>query len=495
MLEGVKAALRERQLLTPTLEGYIEEFERLCICPIHSDELRAAVLDYLEHTAPLEFFTAPASSSGKNHPYWQAATGGILLNTTECCIGIERKMRMHPTLTDESFNPKSAERDVIYAATILSDTFKPEDAGKRWREFSHHRTAAARWREMAGKHDLPDALTDSVAEALYWHLGRFTPEWPQGIEPYAKLSLTALITHELDMDFSNRALGDVFERKGVPKMDGASSDMEDFLQKEFDTTASYFQHVETKLLDLVRFYTAVVLAVLTGIYYIAVSEMFKRTFWVVRTPRAFYIMLTSLVFFVIGLFFLGMYTELRVRKIKMLEEMAAIRGHYAEKAKKAGIDLSERVRMVTTIVKCPPFLRRPSEDWYTVILMSFINAVAVATACSFLVFVVAPNWVKNNAWAEWAEFVIWLVVGAGIFLRQFRWVTVFCYVEDCARELKHGPSQYGLMLKHSSSFPLFLGILDKIANGFEARNKESIIAALKKRAAPTAAESEPPKSS
>jgi hypothetical protein len=495
VLERVKAALRERRLLTPTLEGYIAEFERLCICPIRSNELRAVVLDYLEHTAPLEFFTAPASSSGKNHPYWQVAAGGILLNTTECCIGIGRKMRMHPALTDESFNPRPVEHDVIYAATILSDTFKPEDAGKSWREFSHHRTAEARWREVARKHGLPAALTDSVAEALYWHLGRFTPEWPQGTEPSAKLSLTALITHELDMDFSNRALGDVFERKGVPKMDDASSNMEDFLQKEFDTTAGYFQHVETKLLDVVRFYTAIVLAVLTGIYYIAVSEMFKRAFWIIRTPRAFFIMLTSLVLFVIGLFFLGMYTELRVRKIKMLEEMAAIRGHYAEKATKAGIDLSERVKMVTTIVKSPPFLRRPSEDWYTMILMSFINAVAVSTACSFLVFVVAPNWVKNNAWAQWAEVVIWVGVGIVIFLRQFRWVTVFCYVEDCARELKHGRSQYGLMLKHSSSFPLFLGALDKIASGFEVRNKGSIIAALKERGAPTAAESEPPRSS
>lgn len=480
MLEGVKAALRERRFLTPTLEGYIAEFERLCLCPIRSEQLRAAVLDYLEHTAPLEFFTAPASSSGKTHPYWQVATGGILLNTTECCIGIERKMRMHPALTDESFNPKPVEHDVIYAATILSDTFKPEDAGKSWREFSHHRTAEARWREVARKHELPADLSDSVAEALYWHLGRFTPEWPRGIEPSAQLSLTALITHELDMDFSNRALGDVFERKGVPKMDDANSVVEEFLQKEFETTASYFQHVETKLLDVVRFYTAVVLAVLTGIYYIAVSEMFKRTFWIIQTPRAFFITLTSAVLFLIGLFFLGMYTELRVRKIKMLEEMAAIRGHYAEEATTAGIDLAERVKMVTTVVKSPPFLRRPSEDWYTVILMSFVNAVAAAIACSFFVFVVAPNWVQNNVWAECAEVVIWLGVWAGIFLLQFRWVTVFCYVEDCARELKHGRSQYRLMQKHSLSFPLFLGELDEIAGGFEARNKESIIAALRK---------------
>src|SRR5207245_9317512 len=98
MLDKVKAALRERTVWSEAVEGYVAEFERLCICPIRSDALRSAVLDYLEGTAPLEFFTAPASSTGKRHPYWQAGLGGILLNTTECCIGIDRKMRMHPAL-------------------------------------------------------------------------------------------------------------------------------------------------------------------------------------------------------------------------------------------------------------------------------------------------------------------------------------------------------------------------------------------------------------
>jgi hypothetical protein len=71
MLESVKNRLRSSGQLTPEIERRLAEFERICLSEIGGEALRAALLDYLENYCPLEFFTAPASSSGTRHPEWQ----------------------------------------------------------------------------------------------------------------------------------------------------------------------------------------------------------------------------------------------------------------------------------------------------------------------------------------------------------------------------------------------------------------------------------------
>ena len=213
VLQKTRSTLLESGSLTVELEDRIEEFEHLCILQIRSELTRNAVTEYLQTVAPIEFFRAPASSTGRNHPLWQVASGGILANTVECCVGIDRKMRMYPSLTDADFNSLSEDRDIIYAATILSDTHKPADFGKSWQQWAHHRTAATQWRDFATAKGLCTTLVSAIYDAIFWHLGRFTPEWPPGADPRAALSLHAFITHELDMDFSNRALNDIFTRK------------------------------------------------------------------------------------------------------------------------------------------------------------------------------------------------------------------------------------------------------------------------------------------
>ena len=478
MLEKIRSALRAQGSWNPTIEKRIEEFECLCLKEIRAECLQAAVLDYLENFAPIEFFTAPASSSGRNHPHWQSALGGILLNTSECCIGIDRKMRIYASLVNEAGNSKPDDRDIILVATILSDTFKTQDFGKPWREFAHHRVAAEKWREVANRHRVAEQTITAIAEAIMWHLGRFTPEWPTGKDPLS-LSLHTFITHELDMDFSNRDLAKVYERNETSAVNTAEH-VDTFLQKEFDTAAGYFEHVETKLSSVVTFYATLLIAVISGSYYISVSEMFqKMSFWVIQAPRAFFIALAALVFFGIGIFFLGMYTELRTRKIRMLEEMAAIRDYYIKTGKAIGKDVSSGITMVAEIVRCPEFLRRPSEDWYTLLLMSFVNSCALATAVTFGLFVVVPNWIKYTTVGKFVVVALWLGVFTAVFFSQFRWITVFCFVLDCERELKHGTSEYALMPKHSSSFPLFLGYLDKLGQWIERKNKQDILQVLR----------------
>src|SRR5204863_1057018 len=112
-----------------------------------------------------------ASSSGGRHPEWQSLPGGILLNTVECCIGADRKIRMYPTLTTDAGEPKDEPHDIVYVATILSDTFKTADFGKPWKEWCHQLKAADEWRQIAQKHEIEAALADRIASAIRWHLG------------------------------------------------------------------------------------------------------------------------------------------------------------------------------------------------------------------------------------------------------------------------------------------------------------------------------------
>lgn len=487
MLESVKASIREKGAWNSVLDKRFAEFERLCISEIKSAALREALIDYLERTTPLEFFFAAASSSGITHPIWQTGLGGILLNTVECCVGIDRKIRMYPSLTDEKADPLPDSRDIVYVATILSDTFKTEDAKKHWREYTHHRTAAGKWKEVAAHHDVPKNVVDAITDAIYWHLGRFTPDWPGDADPRSKLSVLAFITHELDMDFSNKKLALIFDRKeGEDGRMASDSQPDTLLQSEFQTTAAYFAHIEAKLLDIIKFYLAVFLAVMSGIYYIAVSDTFRlMKLWISQAPRAFFMGVAALVFFLIGIFLLGMYTELRTRKILMLEEMAAIREHYIQAGKAVGKDIAGAIRMVSGIVYCPPFLRRPSEDWYTILMMVAVAAVAVGFAAASGLYAFVPNLIKEGALWKVLLVALGLTVFGLVSFFQFKWVTTYCFVLDCRREKKYGPSKYGLFPKHSSAFPLGLRHLDRLASWMEKREKPNILRILDSSASGT----------
>lgn len=482
MLDRVKTSLRDKGLWSDIIDDRIREFEHLCLAQIRSEQLRNVVVDYLETATPVEFFVAPASSTGKYHPEWQSEIGGILLNTVECCVGIDRKLRMYPELTDATANPLPADHDIVYVATILSDTFKPLDSGRNWQDWSHHRLAAEKWSEFAELHKVSKEISEKIASAIYWHLGRFTPEWPPGEDPRSKLHIHAFITHELDMDFSNRKLSDVFERKRAGRTPSSLCDPCDFLRSEFETSANYFNHIESKLLNMVTYYTTLLIAVVSASSFVAGSSTFgSMTFGPVREPQEFFVGLATFLFFLIGIFLLGMYTELRVRKIRFLEEMAAIRSYFVATGKKLGVDISRALIMVTNVAACPPFLRRPSEDWYTVVVMIFVNAIALGCAIplGYVAFGLPSNLesIKDQVLLP----TLGLVFLVALIRWQFRWVTKFCFVEDCRRELIHGKRDYKFLVKHPTSFPLGLRFLDSWAKRIEVAEKPIVMELLKSR--------------
>ncbi len=215
-LASIESTLRARGIWSAVIHERLVEFNRLCLAQISDEPLREIIIAFLVEKVPVDFYVAPASSSGRNHPSWQSSAGGILLNTAECCIGIDRKMRIYPELADAVGKPLPKERDIIYAATILSDTFKPEDYGKQWSEWSHHKRAAEEFVPFALSRGLDASRIDPIKDAIFWHLGRFTPSREKDmLNPRVTLTPTSFITHELDMDFSNRSLDEVFTRKGV----------------------------------------------------------------------------------------------------------------------------------------------------------------------------------------------------------------------------------------------------------------------------------------
>ena len=465
MLESIQARLRTCGQLTSEIERRILEFEQICLAEIRSEALRRAVLDYLENYCPLDFFTAPASVSGQHHPQWQSLPGGILLNTVECCIGADRKIRMYPNLTTDSGEAKDESHDAVYVATILSDTFKVADFGKPWAEWCHHLKAAEEWEKVAHRHAIPAPIARSIASAMRWHLGRFTPDWPDGKDPRT-MNLIDFIVHELDMDFSNRKLSEVFQRR----LGGTTeSDSVPFLDTEFDSASSYFQHVEGKLTNLLVFFATLLVAIITACYYIGSSDMFKSLTFS-RTPRAFLIALSLIAFTVISMVLLGVYTELRVRKIRMLEEMAAIRGYQIKSAGRRGVDIRPAITMVASVSECPPYLRRPSEDWYTLLLITISSASAFGVAVPFLIFGIGS---ALGLHSPPYRYLIRVTEGLIAFLSvgylEFAWFTRFCHQLDLDRRAKFSQGQYVFFGKHGHSFPWPLAALDALASWVERR--------------------------
>ena len=172
--------------------------------------------------------------------------------------------------------------------------------------------------------------------------------------------------------------------------------------------------------------------------------------------------------------FVGVYTELRVGKIRMLEEMAAIRGYQTQAADRKGVNIRSAITMVSSVSACPPYLRRPSEDWYTLLLMVISSASAFAVALPFLTFGILTAFGVDSishrrlVWIS-EGLIAWL---AAAYL-EFAWLTRFCYRLDLERKRKFTQAQYVFFSKHGQSFPWPLHRLDSLANSIERRYSDA----------------------
>jgi hypothetical protein len=244
----------------------------------------------------------------------------------------------------------------------------------------------------------------------------------------------------------------------------------EFLKTQFDTSHTYFIHIENKLSDLLKYYSTLFLAVVSACYYISISDLFKD----MRSPS---LLITTIVFDFLGLFILYMYIELRTRKIKILEQMAVIREFFSNHKVGNNQNISKLLIMPKSLSECPQYLRRPSEDWYTILYIMILNSMGFSFSTMLVYFIIIskmtelPSLVKSMLILS-IPFILFLI---SWFYLQFKWITIFSYKLDCEREIRHNlTSDYKLFLKVKPSFPWLLSSLDNLATKIESDNKANL---------------------
>lgn len=211
---AILSKLRARGLLDEDVSAEIAALWKYGVEAVFDLSLRTALVDFLENEAPLIFFVGPASLTN-HHPSWQRKKAGIVRNTVECYVVLDRQLQAYPEFTDAEFKVHPRARDIVLVATILSDTFKygtddlPAPDGIRRFDPEHGGKAAEQWRPIAARHGVSTEIIDHTCEAAYWHLGR----WTQGWSPATKWSPYVDVTHRVDMFMSDNHLELTYDSK------------------------------------------------------------------------------------------------------------------------------------------------------------------------------------------------------------------------------------------------------------------------------------------
>lgn len=140
---------------------------------ISDDNIRGAVKCYFFCKVPYQFFTAPSSTSGK-HPYWHNVPGGLVRHLTECCISADRLISMCGFVEEDDLTVNVFARDIVLAATVITDTQKNGIPWGGSSVISHGEIAANVWRDVAEACKISADIIDQIAEAVHFHYGRFT---------------------------------------------------------------------------------------------------------------------------------------------------------------------------------------------------------------------------------------------------------------------------------------------------------------------------------
>ncbi len=212
---SIQKRIEAKGAWNPIAELELKAFWKHAILPIQWTGVQHTVVGFLRDVAPVQFFTAPASPSGKHHPPWQNQPYGMLRNTTECCLLIPGMSQYVPAFVgvDRKVDPKWI--DLALAATIISDTFKFV-ADDKTIGAEHGSAAAANWLVYARRRrwmNEPDI--EKVFDAVFWHYGIWTPQWRKEDDLARPLSPLAMLVHQVDAFFAQNALAKLYNPKGV----------------------------------------------------------------------------------------------------------------------------------------------------------------------------------------------------------------------------------------------------------------------------------------
>lgn len=144
---------------------------------ITDDAVRKSVNNYFEVRVPCEFFILKASTSKSPHVRWHNGPGGLARHIVESCILLDIFLNSYGYTDRDKRIREDARwmRDIVLAATLISDTQK---CGIPWSGktvINHGEIAAERWKIVAIGCGVSYVTMEKILEAITWHYGRFTP--------------------------------------------------------------------------------------------------------------------------------------------------------------------------------------------------------------------------------------------------------------------------------------------------------------------------------
>lgn len=220
---------------------------------------------------------------------------------------------------------------------------------------------------------------------------------------------------------------------------------------EYQDLYQNVMHLENKLFNHLSFFTTLLIGIVTAS--IAIVQLTGDRSGPVSGPIAVAsVSVLFLLFFIVGRFELRMTTELRVRKMKFIEGITAIRQYFVDRDKA----IADYLVLPVGVEKAPPYLRVRCKDWYQILYISLMNGVAVFLAWVLPLWlvvrvVIKPVPGKIGLTLTVVTVVSWLIAGLLIFYLGFWWFSYKSAMEFCERydemrvERTGEESQYDLL--------------------------------------------------
>jgi hypothetical protein len=158
----------------------------------------------------------------------------------------------------------------------------------------------------------------------------------------------------------------------------------EFMMESYKDSSQNVMHIEGQLFNHMSFFLTLFIGTLTAA--IAILQLTKQpnaTISVTETMGIF--CLPFLFLLLVGQFEVQMIMQLRVRKIKFIENIAKAREYFI----KADPELSSYIILPSKLEKTPPYLRVKSEDWYRLLFVISLNTVTL-----FLFWIGLPSFVS-----------------------------------------------------------------------------------------------------
>lgn len=134
---------------------------------IHNDKIRLFTASVLDKVEP-DFWTMPASTSGKYHPPECRGEGGLVLHVRRAC------MFANMIFNSYGFENTDIRGDIVISALLLHDIGKKQKYDKYWEYYNHPIVAAKKCEEF--KHLLDSKIYSTIVNCIIWHMGPFSPK-------------------------------------------------------------------------------------------------------------------------------------------------------------------------------------------------------------------------------------------------------------------------------------------------------------------------------